>query len=220
MSEAISIDELRNRITEVRKMRLGDIAHNPVNWRSHPDRQREAFRGLAREIGWAGVPLVYNSERTGTLTYLDGHMRKEEVPDLEADVAITDLNDAEADLFLAAYDTLGAAAAADREKLGALLGSVQSGEAGVQALLGELAEREMLYFSSGNGDWENAMGGLPTEDRSPFQQMTFTLHDSQVETVKAALSASKGGGDFDGPNQNSNGNALARICEAYMNGQG
>jgi len=175
VSEAISIDELRNRITEVRKMRLGDIAHNPVNWRSHPDRQREAFRGLAREIGWAGVPLVYQSERTGTLTYLDGHMRKEEVPDLEADVAITDLNDAEADLFLAAYDTLGAAAAADREKLGALLQSVQSGEAGVQALLGELAEREGIYLSGNGTDYDYSDLDQQLDDLAGFEEINVTI---------------------------------------------
>jgi hypothetical protein len=212
--------DIRNRITEIRKMKLGDIAHNPHNWRGHPDAQRASFRGVVSEVGWAGMPLVYHSERVGGLTYVDGHMRKEELPDFEADVAITDLNDEEADLILATYDPISAQAEANREKLGALLQNVQSGEAGVQALLAGLAEREGIFFASGEGGWADAMGRLPTEDRAPFQQMTFTLHDTQVETVKAALSASKGTGDFDGPNQNINGNALARICEAYVNGQG
>lgn len=56
---------------------------------------------------------------------------------------------------------------------------------------------------------------LSDQDREPFQQMTFTLHDSQVEIVKAAMDIAKAAGAFDGPNENSNGNALARICEAY-----
>jgi len=56
---------------------------------------------------------------------------------------------------------------------------------------------------------------LPNGDRNPFQQMTFTLHDEQVEQVTAALAVAKGRGAFDGPNENSNGNALARVCEAY-----
>lgn len=63
-----------------------------------------------------------------------------------------------------------------------------------------------------------AFGALPAGDREPFQQMTFTLHDDQVETVKRALNAAKSKGDFDGPNENSNGNALARVCEQYVNG--
>jgi hypothetical protein len=45
--------------------------------------------------------------------------------------------------------------------------------------------------------------------------MTFTLHDEQVDTVHAALAKAKAAGPFDGPNENSNGNALDRICRAY-----
>ena len=56
---------------------------------------------------------------------------------------------------------------------------------------------------------------LPNGDRNPFQQMTFTLHDEQVEAVTAALAMAKGRGAFQGPNENSNGNALARVCESY-----
>lgn len=61
---------------------------------------------------------------------------------------------------------------------------------------------------------------LADGDREPFQQMTFTLHDSQAEAVKAAIDKAKAAGGFDNsPNENSNGNALARIAEAYC-GQG
>ena len=58
---------------------------------------------------------------------------------------------------------------------------------------------------------------LPDGDKQPFQQMTFTLHDSQADIVRRALDAAKDAGDFDGsPNENSNGNALARIAEAFL----
>ena len=61
------------------------------------------------------------------------------------------------------------------------------------------------------------MPQLPDGDREPFQQMTFTLHDEQAEQVKAAMEAAKALGPFiDSPNENSNGNALARICETYL----
>lgn len=62
-----------------------------------------------------------------------------------------------------------------------------------------------------------AFGKLPDEDRAPFQQMTFTLHDEQVEIIKEAMTMAKSVGAFvDSPNENSNGNALARICEFYL----
>jgi len=58
---------------------------------------------------------------------------------------------------------------------------------------------------------------LPEGERAPFQQMTFTLHDEQVEVVKNALTIAKSMGAFvDSPNKNSNGNALARICEMFV----
>lgn len=66
-------------------------------------------------------------------------------------------------------------------------------------------------------DWGEAFSGAPQEDRAPFQQMTFTLHDTQAEQVKRAIAAAGKLGDFtDSPNQNSNGNALAFICETFV----
>lgn len=71
-----------------------------------------------------------------------------------------------------------------------------------------------------DSEWGDAFGGLPEGDRAPFQQMTFTLHDDQVEQVKAALEFSKKIGPFDSENENSNGNALARICELFSTDYG
>jgi len=62
---------------------------------------------------------------------------------------------------------------------------------------------------------EADMPNLQSGNRSPFQQMTFTLHDDQAVTVKEAIEKAKGKGEFSGPNENSNGNAIARIAEAY-----
>jgi len=64
---------------------------------------------------------------------------------------------------------------------------------------------------------EANMPDLPDSDRVPFQQMTFTLHDSQVEIVKKAIEKAKKTGPFkNSPNENSNGNALARIARGYI----
>lgn len=69
----------------------------------------------------------------------------------------------------------------------------------------------------GDDQWGDAFGSLPDGDKSPFQQMTFTVSDEQAEQVSAALTAAKQVGPFvDTGNENSNGNALARICETYL----
>lgn len=82
-------------------------------------------------------------------------------------------------------------------------------------------EEEELGIMPSSDEWADAFASVPDGDRAPFQQMTFTLHDSQVEQVKQALGISKGLGEFvDSPNENSNGNALARICETFLTGYG
>lgn len=137
--------DIRNRIIEIKRMKLGDIAHNPRNWRTHPPEQRETFNGILKEIGFAGVPLAYNSERTGTLTYVDGHLRKETAPDLLADVAILDITDAEADLLLSLFDPLGDMAGTDDKQLDALLQEINTDNPALQRALADLADRAGIY---------------------------------------------------------------------------
>ena len=63
---------------------------------------------------------------------------------------------------------------------------------------------------------EDAFSSLGNE-KSDIEQITFTLHKFQVETIKSALADSKAMGDFgDTGNTNSNGNALARIVELWV----
>lgn len=56
-------------------------------------------------------------------------------------------------------------------------------------------------------------------DRAPFQQMTFTVHDEQAEEIKDAIAkAKKEGGDESEINENTNGNAIAWICQRFNRG--
>ena len=73
--------------------------------------------------------------------------------------------------------------------------------------------------AAGAGEWEDAAGKITSEDKPPFRQVTFTLHESQFEQVERALAKAKRTCDFAASvNENSNGNALATVCEAYVNG--
>ncbi len=59
---------------------------------------------------------------------------------------------------------------------------------------------------------------LPDGDKSEIEQITFTLHRSQKETVDAAIKKAKPlVPDNESLNENSNGNAIALICELYLN---
>ena len=58
---------------------------------------------------------------------------------------------------------------------------------------------------------------LDDSDKQPFQQMAFTLHDDQAIIVQEALTKAKSMGGFeDSLNDNSNGNALARVVELFL----
>jgi ParB family transcriptional regulator, chromosome partitioning protein len=60
---------------------------------------------------------------------------------------------------------------------------------------------------------------LPDGDRAPFQQFTFTLHDSQAAVLQQAMARAREAGPLTNVNENSNGNALARICAQYLKGR-
>ena len=63
----------------------------------------------------------------------------------------------------------------------------------------------------------DGMPELPSGDREPIQQMTFTLHDNQAEIIKEAIEKAKAIGPFpETGNENSNGNALARVAELFL----
>ncbi len=83
---------------------------------------------------------------------------------------------------------------------------------------GEL--EELLEIRPQDTDWDDAFSTLSEEDRAPFQQMKFVLHDDQVAIVKNALEAAKASGAFNGENKNNNGNALARVCDAFVEANG
>lgn len=59
---------------------------------------------------------------------------------------------------------------------------------------------------------------LNTETDSPdLKQMTFIVHNDQALVLERALKKAKAMGEFvDTGNENSNGNALARICEVFL----
>ena len=135
----------RNRIRALEYVNSSDLTPHPGNWREHPAAQAAALKGVLNEVGIAGALLAYRSERQGgALVVIDGHLRKDAAPQ-QWPVLVLDVDDAEADYLLATHDPLAAMATADAGALDALLSSVQSGEAGVQAMLAELAEGAGLY---------------------------------------------------------------------------
>jgi DNA modification methylase len=139
---------IRDRIIELRRVKRGEILPHPLNFRRHPENQRQALRGILSDIGVAGAALAYYSEaNNGALTFIDGHLRDEEIPD-GLPVLITDLNDAEAALLLVTYDPLSAMASTDKAQLDSLLREVGTGDVALLEMIAATAKDAGLTWGA------------------------------------------------------------------------
>jgi DNA modification methylase len=154
------VTEWRNRIIATGEESPDQLLANPLNFRRHPKHQQEALRGVLNEVGWVQDVIV--NRTTGHL--IDGHLRvelalRDNAPTVP--VKYVDLSAAEEALILATFDPIGALANADRETLAALLEEVSTGEAAVQQMIAEMAEREGIAGLGGGTE------GLTDADEVP-----------------------------------------------------
>lgn len=67
-------------------------------------------------------------------------------------------------------------------------------------------------------DFEEAFSKVQDGEKTPFSQMTFTVHDSQKEIIEDALKEAKTDPSFDkSDNANGNGSALYLLTHFYLN---
>jgi ParB-like chromosome segregation protein Spo0J len=180
------------------------------------DEQVDRMAGAIREFGFR-IPVVAKSD--GTI--VDGHLRLKAAMKLGMEtvpVALADeLTEAQVKAFRILANKSANWAEWDTELLAVEM----------EELAGMAYDLNLTGFDQGEIDALlvrvdplSEMPTLPSGEREPFQQMTFTLHDDQVVDVRGAIEIAKDLGPFLGPNENSNGNALARICEEFISQHG
>jgi hypothetical protein len=135
--------EIRNRIKRLDRVPVAKLRPNAKNWRTHPDKQRNALKGLLAEVGFA-VPLIARETEDGALELIDGHLRAETLPDEEVSVVVLDVTEEEAAKLLATLDPLAALAGKDESKLVELLSEIDSDSAAVQEMLSNLVSMKTL----------------------------------------------------------------------------
>lgn len=140
------MSDWQSRIIGLEYIPANQLLAHPNNARRHPGRQRDALRGSLDTLGWYDA-VIYN-RKTGYL--IDGHARVEEQLTKDDSAAIpalvVELDEHEEAQALASHDFIAYMAEYDRDALDTLLRDVQSDDARVQALMGELAEGNGLYF--------------------------------------------------------------------------
>lgn len=130
---------MRMRIKEHRRVRAGDLAVHELNPRTHSPAQRQALALLLDEIGFARSLLAYELP-DGRLKLIDGHLRREMLPEEEVVVEVLDVDDAEARALLLAIDPLAQLAGYDAAVLEELRWLAERDSAAVRTLWETLQE--------------------------------------------------------------------------------
>lgn len=107
---------IRNRIKAHVRVRAGDLLPHELNPRRHSEAQRAALAALYAEVGFARSLLAYERP-DGRLKLIDGHLRQDLTPDMEVEVEVLDVNDAEARALLLSLDPLAQLADYDQAAL-------------------------------------------------------------------------------------------------------
>ena len=189
------------------------------NSRTHSDEQVAQIAGSIREFGFTNPVLI-----DGEGGIIAGHGRVMAARKLGLDnvpcIRLAHLTEAQKRAYIIADNKLALNAGWDEDMLSLELLDLRGADYAL-SITGFSADELEQIFSALDVSPLGSMPEMPSGDRQPFQQVTFTLHDSQAEQVQAALKAAgKLGPYIDSPNENGNGNALARICETFLTNHG
>lgn len=187
------------------------LVPNPKNNNHHP---KEQIDRLAKIIDYQGQrsPIVV-SNRSGFI--VKGHGRLEAIRKLGWEKVAVDYQDYETEAQeyadMTADNQIAMWAEFDNNMLMSEipeLGDMDLDMLGMKDLKLDIDEVGMPELASG--------------DKSPFQQMTFTLADEQAEQLKQALEKAKKTEEYNYietfGNENSNGNAIYCIIQGWLNG--
>tara|TARA_Y100000004_G_scaffold121532_1_gene136625 strand:- start:7794 stop:8435 length:642 start_codon:yes stop_codon:yes gene_type:complete len=193
---------------------ITELVPNPNNPNTHPDKQIAILAKIINNQGWRSPIVVSNL--SGFI--VKGHGRYEASKLLNVEKVPVDFQDydspASEHADLLADNRIAELAVVDEDKLSDLLQDVSVFEGFDIELTGfELSDAGIFDVD------EIDPPSLPEGDKDPFQQKTFTLHDTQAETVSNAvrevIQQGKAQNDL---NDNKNGNAITIICEDWLNG--
>jgi len=194
-----------------------DLIPYSNNPKEHPDDQVRKIASSIKNYGW-DQPIVVDGD--GEVIKGHGRLQAAELLGLDEVPVIrrTDLSDAEKRAARIADNKTGESPW-DDELLGVEVDQLTDEQIDMDTLGFGDGELDSLLgdVSMEDEDIEEAFGDLPDDGRDPIRQRTFTLSEDQLDTVEEALDVAKGMGEFPGgPNDNENGNALARVCSEFL----
>jgi hypothetical protein len=170
-------DRIRNRIVDHVTVRAGDLVPHPLNFRRHPQSQRDALAASLQEVGFARSLLGYRLA-DGRIQIIDGHLRAEHDPDALVTVELVDVSEDEARKLLLTLDPLAALAETDTQAAAELARRVQTDSEALEELWLGLA-----------ADDTAAQDALGKDDEPPGPEQFLILVTCQSEHQQTELLA-------------------------------
>lgn len=201
----------------IESVKVGDLVLDPANARKHAPKNLEAIKGSLARFGQQ-KPIVVGKGNV----VIAGNGTLEAARALgwaTIEAVRTGLTGTEATAFALADNRTAELAEWDFDVLGPALHSLREIDFDLAGI--GFDDSALEEYGAGGSASETDMPSLSSDDRAPFQQMAFKLHDEQVAQVQKALDVAGGMGPYDeGLNSNRNANALARICEMFVSQHG
>lgn len=194
---------------KIEMMKTAELVPYARNSRTHSEAQVSQIAGSIREFGFTN-PVLIDSDNG----IIAGHGRVMAAQTLGMNkvpcIRLGHLTETQKRAYVIADNKLALNSGWDEEMLGLELADLRSEDFDL-GLIG-FSEEELGQFDID----EEKMPELPDGDKQPFQQMTFTVHDEQAEEVQLAIAKAKQMGHGESAvNENSNGNAIAFICQSF-----
>lgn len=197
----------------------GQLVPYARNSRTHSDAQIAKIAASIKEFGFLN-PIIIDGENG----IIAGHGRVLAAQKLNLDklpcIEAKHLTDAQRRAYVIADNRLALDAGWDDELLRVEFDALKDDGFDLELTGFSLDEIDALSFGS-EDDVLEEMPELASGDKEPFQQKTFTLHDEQAAVVDDAVTLARTNPVADtGLNENSNGNALALICQQWLESNG
>ena len=204
---------------DYKKVLLSSVIPYARNSRTHSDAQVAQIAASIKEFGFTNPILI---DEQGGIIAGHGRVLAAQKLGLKTVPAITlsHLTEIQRKAYVIADNKLALNAGWDDELLRLEFAELEEAGFDLELTGFSLEEIDELQFDS---DCETDMPALKDGDKEPYQQKTFTLHDEQAQIVDDAVTIARKHPLVDSDlNENSNGNALALICEQWLqeNGHG
>jgi ParB-like chromosome segregation protein Spo0J len=194
---------------KIETLKIDDLALDPNNARKHDDQNIKAIAGSLTQFGQRKPIVVWRKTvvaGNGTLVAA----RSLGWTDIQVALIPEDWPADKVQAFALADNRTAELAVWDEQVLGSQL--IELGEAGW-----EVADFGFATVDSASDDeLLDAFADLGN-DKNEVEQITFTLHKDQVNTIRRAIDQAHAMGDYgDTGNTNKNGNAITRIVELWL----